>query len=120
MRDAQPENAHVAWALRRIEERAETQQHHTVGQLARELGYSPKHVIALFRDQVGVSPKLCMRLVRFERLRRAIRAAPASSLAELASACGYCDQSHLAREVRQFTGDSASHLLAEHGSDARR
>jgi len=120
LQDAAPENAYVAWALRRIASSSADLQPLHVEQLARELGYSHKHVIALFRDQVGVSPKLWMRLVRFERLQQKLRHARPSSLAQLANECGYYDQAHLARDVQQFTGASPSQLIREHGSDPRR
>ncbi len=75
-----------------------------VGSLARELGHSHKHVIALFHDQVGVAPKLLARLVRFERVMRQARGSAATAWAELAMAHGYFDQAHLARDVKRFTG----------------
>jgi AraC-like DNA-binding protein len=84
----------------------------SVADLAGELGYSQKHVIARFHDQVGVPPKVYSRLLRFERLRRELtRPGPARSWAELAQTCGYYDQAHLARDVRQFTGTTPSALL---------
>jgi AraC-like DNA-binding protein len=75
-----------------------------VGSLATELGYSRKHLIALFRDQVGIAPKLFARLVRFDRVMSEARSGRSRSWAELALACGYYDQAHLVRDVRHFTG----------------
>jgi AraC-like DNA-binding protein len=96
----------VAWAVRRIEESAGAVDMRT---LARELGYSRKHVIALFHDQVGVPPKLLARLVRFDRLARHIRQGRPGTWADLALDFGYydqahLDQAHLVREVKEFTG----------------
>jgi AraC-like DNA-binding protein len=75
-----------------------------IGGLARDLGCSHKHVIELFRDQVGVGPKLFSSLVRFEHVMHAARADVATRWADLAIAHGYSDQAHLAREVKRFTG----------------
>lgn len=98
---ARIDTARVDWALARIEASAGTLD---VGSLARELGYSRKHVVSLFHDHVGVPPKLLARLVRFERVLRRARAGVPIRWAELALAHGYADQAHLARDVKRFTG----------------
>jgi AraC-like DNA-binding protein len=91
----------VSWALRYIETCGGAADMRT---LARELGYSQKHVIHLFRDHVGVPPKLLSRIVRFDRLIGSLRRGAPESWSELALTLGYYDQSHLVRDVRQFTG----------------
>lgn len=91
----------VAWAMRRIEQTGGALD---MRALARELGYSRKHVIAMFRDQVGVPPKQLARIVRFDRLVRHLRGGGGGTWAELALEFGYYDQSHMAREVRYFSG----------------
>lgn len=91
----------VAWAVRRIEQSGGAID---VRALARQLGYSHKHVIALFRDQVGVPPKLLARIVRFDRLLRHLRGGGGGTWADLALEFGYYDQAHLVREVREFAG----------------
>ena len=98
---ARIETSIVAWAVRRIEETGGAVE---MRALARELGYSRKHVITLFRDHVGLPPKLLARIVRFDGLLRHLRTGAARSWADLALDCGYYDQAHLVREVRRFTG----------------
>jgi AraC-like DNA-binding protein len=107
-------HAAVAWTLQRM---AAAGGALDLGSLARELGYSHKHLIALFHDQVGVPPKLWLRLLRFERLCHALRRGAARGGAELALSCGYYDQAHLARDVRQFTGGTPSQLRALLGGE---
>jgi AraC-like DNA-binding protein len=58
----------------------------------------------LFRDQVGLPPKLVARLTRFERLVRHLRTGPTETLASLAADFGYYDQAHLVRDMREFAG----------------
>jgi AraC-like DNA-binding protein len=101
MAAARVDTAVVAWAVRRIEESGGGVD---MWSLARELGYSRKHVIGLFHDQVGIPPKLLARLVRFDRLTQHIRRGGGGTWAELALDFGYYDQAHLVREVRAFTG----------------
>jgi AraC-like DNA-binding protein len=109
LRDAADCDRTVSWALDRI---AAEGGKLDLDALATELGYSHKHLIARFHDQVGVPPKLWARLVRFDRVRRELaRKGAPRSWAELAVAHGYYDQAHLARDVRQFTGDTPRALL---------
>jgi len=91
----------VSWAFRRIEECGGAVD---IRALVRELGYSQRHVIGLFRDHVGLPPKLLARIVRFDRLMKHLRAGTSETWAQLALEFGYYDQSHLVRDVRQFTG----------------
>jgi AraC-like DNA-binding protein len=77
--------------------------------LARELGTSQDPLEKRFRRVVGASPKQFASIVRF---RRAVGAqASKQTLAALAHATGYFDQSHLAREFRAFTGESPSRFF---------
>ena len=99
----------MSWALRRIESSGGAVD---MRGLARELGYSQKHVIHLFRDHVGVPPKLLARIVRFDRLMGSLRRGIPESWSELALSFGYCDQSHLVRDVRQFTGTTPTEVRA--------
>ncbi|WP_236517108.1 helix-turn-helix domain-containing protein [Sandaracinus amylolyticus] len=91
----------TTWALRRIEERGGAID---IRALARELGYSHEHVIRTFRDHVGIPPKLFARIVRFDRLVKRIKAGGDVRWPALAQDLGYYDQSHLVRDVKQFTG----------------
>ena len=53
----------VAWAWERLVSSGGAVP---IGRLAREVGWSHKHLIARFGEQVGLRPKLAARLVRFE------------------------------------------------------
>jgi AraC-like DNA-binding protein len=79
----------VSWAVRRIEESGGAVD---MRALARELGYSRKHVIDLFRDQVGLPPKLLARIVRFDRLVQHLKRGGSGTWAHLALEFGYYDQ----------------------------
>lgn len=91
----------VSWAVRRIEQSGGALD---VRALASQMGYSRKHVITMFRDQVGIPPKLLARIVRFHRLVKHLRHGGGGTWADLALEFGYYDQAHLVRDVRQFTG----------------
>jgi AraC-like DNA-binding protein len=87
----------VAWAWERL--RA-THGRVAIGELAAELGWSRKRIVARFRDEIGLPPKAVARLLRFERAREL---AGTMSWRELAFECGFSDQSHLIAEFRRIT-----------------
>jgi AraC-like DNA-binding protein len=82
-----------------------------VRDLAREVGWSPRHLTDRFRRETGLGLKEAARVVRFDRVRR--RLTPDAPLASLAAAGGYYDQAHLAREFRALAGCSPSQWLAD-------
>ena len=75
-----------------------------VGELAAEIGCSRRHLVAGFREQVGVSPKLLGRILRFQRAVSLVGSG--SGWAEIAVRCGYYDQAHMVRDFNQFAGAS--------------
>ena len=81
-----------------------------IGRIVQEVGWSQRHFIAQFTHELGVSPKVLARILRFGRVVRAVRANGAADLADLATMAGYYDQSHLARDVRQFAGTTPGEL----------
>jgi AraC-like DNA-binding protein len=91
-----PEVAHAWHLLRR------TAGGVPVSALAAETGWSRRHLLERFRDQIGLSPKAAARVLRFERASRL--AVAGSGLAEVAAVCGYSDQAHLTREFRALAG----------------
>jgi len=82
--------------------------------VAREAGLSRHRFAQLFRQQVGLTPKLYCRLHRFQGVLRQIASGAAVDWADLALSGGYYDQAHLANEFRSFSGISpGSYLAAE-------
>ena len=82
-----------------------------IGGLASDVGWSHKHLIAQFRDQLGAPPKLLGRLLRLQRAIELIGRSNQPRWAELALDCGYFDQSHLIREFRQLAGCTPEEYL---------
>jgi AraC-like DNA-binding protein len=85
--------------------------------LADEVGWSRRHLIARFREQVGAPPKLVARVVRFQQVLRRLERDRDAVGAELAAACGYFDQAHLAREVRALAGLTPGELAARRAAE---
>lgn len=91
----------VAWAWDRLRR---TGGRVPIAALTAQTGWSARHLIDRFRDQVGVSPKLAARILRFERVVARVERARGIGWAEIAYDCGYYDQAHLNRDFRQFAG----------------
>jgi AraC-like DNA-binding protein len=83
--------------------------------LAGQAGISRRQFERRFREQVGLSPRVFGRIVRFQR---AFRALGMESGAAIAARCGYADQAHLVREMRRFGGQAPSALAAADGLTA--
>src|SRR5690606_24544978 len=97
----------VHWATRRLAESGGTVR---ATALAREAGYSRKHLVELFNREVGLSPKALARIHRFRHALRQMQSSPSKPWAEIAALCGYYDQSHLIHDFRQFAGLSPAEL----------
>jgi AraC-like DNA-binding protein len=83
-----------------------------VGDVVDETGYSHRRFIALFRDAVGLPPKLYCRVLRFQNALPLLATRPPLPLADVALAAGYSDQPHLNREFRELAGVSPSEYRA--------
>lgn len=108
--DAPEVDVGVAWSLRRIEASGGNL---AIGDLAGELGWSHRKLIARYRDAIGLPPKTVARIVRFEGLTAAVTRAPDADWSDTAVACGFFDQAHLAREVRDMAGVTPTALRTE-------
>lgn len=71
--------------------------------LAKEAGVHPIHFASAFRRFHGCSAGEYLRRVRFEHLSRMLQQ-PRMTLAEVAHATGFADQSHFTRFLKRFTG----------------
>jgi AraC-like DNA-binding protein len=99
--DSPPASLGVEWSwhqLRRTGGRA------PISELAAELGWSHRRLIARFREQIGLAPKTVARVLRFDRAVAALSSPGSRELAEIAFECGYFDQAHLNREFRELAG----------------
>ena len=76
----------------------------SVREVARTTGWSERRFSQVFREQVGLPPKVWFRLQRFQRAVKQLHAGADVPWARLAIDCGFYDQSHFANEFRAFSG----------------
>ena len=77
-----------------------------IAELVSTTGLSSRRFIQLFKEQVGLPPKLFARLQRFQRALASAHLNSKTDWAEIALDCGYYDQSHLIRDFNEFAGMS--------------
>ena len=75
-----------------------------VRQIQLATGLSHTRFIQLFREHVGLTPKLFARVRRFRTLLGHIKKGIPVNWVEVATDCGYFDQAHLIRDFRTFAG----------------
>jgi AraC-like DNA-binding protein len=102
----------VAWAWREL---VRTAGGTPVSRLAAETGWSRRHLLTRFRDQVGLAPKPTARVLRFRRAAGLLadRTAGQVSISTVAATCGYADHAHLDREFRALAGCTPSQYVHE-------
>jgi AraC-like DNA-binding protein len=83
-----------------------------IGRIADEVGWSHRHLIERFRQQVGLRPKTAARLVRFDGVWRHLDQGGPVDWARVAAESGYADQAHLVRDFRRCTGTTPTEFLA--------
>jgi AraC-like DNA-binding protein len=91
----------VTFALKRF---AHAPALSTVRDVARSTGWSERRFSQVFREEVGLTPKVWCRIQRFQRAVGQLHAGAEVPWSELALNCGFYDQSHFANEFRAFSG----------------
>ena len=87
----------------------------SIKNIARKAGYSQKHLIQIFKNHVGVTPKEYMKVIRFQKAIQEIEQAKKISWAGIALECGYYDQAHFINDFKQFSGFTPKEYLNRQG-----
>jgi len=84
----------------------------SVDRLAKEAGVSTRQLERRFLYEVGLTPKLLSRILRFQQVFRAVERCD-GAWAPVALECGYYGQAHLIRDFNQFAQQTPGVLFAE-------
>ncbi len=79
--------------------------------VAEKVSLSQRRFIQLFRDEVGLTPKLFCRVQRFQQVIRTVEKRRDVDWVDVALSCGYFDQSHFNHDFREFSGLSPTEYL---------
>ncbi|MEL6224808.1 MAG: helix-turn-helix domain-containing protein [Cyanobacteria bacterium J06627_8] len=80
-----------------------------------QVGLSNRYFNTLFRDRVGLTPKLYCRVRRFQQVLRHIEGKKHIDWVDVAFTYGYFDQTHLIHDFRTFANCTPTEYLAQRG-----
>jgi AraC-like DNA-binding protein len=100
----------ITFALSKFPNSPHTRTIHT---LAEHIGLSQTRLIALFREQVGLTPKLYGRVQRFQAVLHLLERPQPVGWVDASLTCGYFDQSHFIHDFRTFSGFNPTAYLAQ-------
>ena len=78
-------------------------------EIAKSIGLSTRRIRAAVKSETGITSAQWRRLIRLERAYHAITNTN-DSMATVAFAAGYSDQSHMSRDMAELAGTSPTHL----------
>jgi AraC-like DNA-binding protein len=76
----------------------------SIREIVRQTGLSHRRLVTLFTNEVGLSPKVFCRILRFQHVHALAQRTGRPEWAQVALACGFFDQAHLSNEFRKLSG----------------
>ncbi len=73
--------------------------------------YTDRHIQRMFRQYVGIPPKLYSNIIRHYKARMILCSRPHLNLTELAYELGYYDQSHFIKQFKRFLGFAPTQII---------
>ena len=83
----------------------------SVRDVARDVGICQRRFSKVFAAQVGLTPKVFCRILRFQQVRTLADQIKKPDWAQIATTCGYFDQPHLINDFQEFSGFSPTVYL---------
>lgn len=100
------------YMIRRINETAGQMK---VNELADETNYSVRYINRIFTEELGISPKVFCKIIRFQdllsHLNQYEKIGPDNNLAQIAITLGYCDQSHMMKDFYELSNTTPGKYL---------
>lgn len=87
----------------------------TIKSLIEKIGYSHKHFVHLFEKNVGTTPKVFSRIVKFQQALQMLEKNQPIDWLQIAHDCGYYDQAHFINEFKRFSGINPSAYFDQRG-----
>jgi len=82
-------------------------------EVADDAGYSQKHIIKIFKKNVGTTPKEFLKIIRFQKAIEEIELRKEVNWASLAFDCGFYDQSHFIANFKTFSGFTPAEYMKQ-------
>jgi len=87
----------------------------SIKEIADKVGYSQKHLINIFKANVGVTPKEFLKVIRFQKAIVDIENQRKIDWITVANDCGFYDQSHFIADFKSFSGLTPVDYLKQKG-----
>ena len=85
-----------------------------IAEVSDKTGFSTRRFIELFKQHVGMTPKLFCRVRRFQKVLRSITSGKPVNWTGVALDGGYFDQAHFIHDFRAFSGINPSKYLVDY------
>ncbi len=93
-----------------------------IAEITEQIGLSQTRFVQVFREEVGLTPKLFCRIQRFQQALRHVESHPLMGCpvdwVKVALDCGYYDQAHFIHDFRAFSGINPSAYLIHRNEDS--
>lgn len=85
--------------------------HLSIHHLSAKVGYSQKHLIKIFKEHIGLTPKKFLKIIRFQKAIQDIAANRTPEWTHIAYESGYFDQAHFINDFKTFSGFTPNQYL---------
>lgn len=82
----------------------EAPRNSSIENISAKVGYSQKHLINIFKKNVGITPKSFLKIVRFQKAVEEINRRKKINWTAIALECGYYDHAHFINDFKTFSG----------------
>jgi AraC-like DNA-binding protein len=104
-------NPFIDFAVRAI---TSSPSQYSIEYIAGKVGYSQKHLIELFKKNVGLTPKHFLKVMRFQKAIQEISQTSHINWASIALESGYYDQAHFINDFKIFSGFTPKEYHIKH------
>ena len=87
----------------------------SIKEISEKVGYSQKHIIKIFKENVGVTPKTFLKIIRFQNAIQQIEKQHLVDWSSIAFDCGFYDQSHFIADFKVFSGFTPTEYQKQKG-----
>lgn len=88
----------------------------SIKEISEKVGYSQKHICKIFKENVGVTPKTFLKIIRFQKAIQQIEQQHFVDWSQIAFDCGFYDQSHFIADFKRFSGFTPSEYMKQRGN----
>lgn len=101
-------NSFVDYAVKQI---LQMPHQASIEKISNKVGFSQKHLIKIFKEHVGMTPKSFLKIIRFQKAVQEIENKQTPDWISIAHESGYYDQAHFINDFKDFSGFTPTKYL---------